>query len=225
MPAVRKIVSIIDRATQDRSRDPLAGIIDAYSDNLFPNARTRCRKPPPLSQRASGALENEFKQRFGQSSPSPVTSVVTHSYKGVSFTIRAESKRDCTIFYRAQLDDTLLPAVIQYIVSIPVDRTAPPILLCIVERFAGLGDQLPIDPFTSQSAFGFGASIWSNKMLSDLTVITFDQIISHAVGRPWINGTVVLKPLDRVSNDCIRFLHIFIKHFVRRSLSRLHSRH
>lgn len=208
VPAVHKVVSIIDRATQDRSRDPLAGVLEAYSDYLITPTRTRCRKPPPLPQRASNALEYEFKHRFGQLPPSPITSIVSHEFKGVSFTIRMESKRDSTIFYRPQLNETLYPAVIQYIVSVSVDRTAPPILLCIVERFASLQDKLAMDPFTSQLAFG--ASIWSNKMLPELTVIAFDQVISHAVGRPWVNGTLVLKPLDRVSNDCIRLLYFIL---------------
>jgi hypothetical protein len=124
----------------------------------------------------------------------------------ISFTTRAESNRDCNVFFRSVVDDIVAPGVIQYIVSVPSrSKMGEMILFFVIEWFAPLPDDVSSGVFSHHMAFG--ASLWSSKMSPVLEAVPTDHIICHAIFRPWVKGAILFKALNRVSIPwCAHFL-------------------
>jgi len=60
------------------------------------------------------------------------------------------------------------------------------------------------DPFRSYT--DFGASLWKEDYAKDLRVVPLLQgEICHVISMPWVDGILVIKPLNRVSNRTITF--------------------
>jgi hypothetical protein len=130
--------------------------------------------------------------------PDVLTYTENHIIDGVLFSIYADSPCNSTIFYYSVIDSATVPGVIQYIVSIPSSTgTCQEELIFIVERYAPLPESADEDPFLGYADFGTG--LWSSKRVSVLEVIMVNDIICHAIGRPWSTGIILLKALDQVS--------------------------
>ena len=77
------------------------------------------------------------------------------------------------------------------------------------EHFAVVRRNLPIpegmeDPFRSYT--DFGAGLWKEDYVEDLHIVPLVQgEICHAISMPWVDGILVIKPLNRVSNRTIIF--------------------
>ena len=58
------------------------------------------------------------------------------------------------------------------------------------------------DPFRSYT--DFRAGLWKEDYAEDLHVVPLVQAeICHAISMPWVDGILVIKPLNRVSNRTI----------------------
>ena len=197
MAVVEKFMVIVEKATQDRSRDPLAGIIldaDAAPLSTIPK---QPKQSIHLSQRALMALKTMYQQLFDKPMPTSTTCLSKHIIGKVSFTTQAESVCDCNIFFRSTIG-AIAPGIVQYIVSIPsVATRSKTDTFFVVERYAQVmadGDSSPFSFYAD-----FGASLWSTKMSAVLEAVPMDHVVCHAISRPWVKGVILLKALDRVS--------------------------
>jgi len=197
MSVIHKFKAIIEQATADRSRDTFAGILTPKHTPLVTSPKGRERHVV-LSARALDALSAKYREFFDRPLPLETICRKNHLVGKVLLTTRAESRRDCNIFFRSTTGGSMAPGVIQYIVSMPSpsqkDKTDT---FCIIERYGCLPDASFSNPFLPYEAFG--ASLWSSKMSPDLEAVPLDHIVCHAISRPWANGAIVIKALNRVS--------------------------
>jgi len=102
MAVVEKFMVIVEKATQDRSHDPLAGIIldaDAAPLSTIPK---QPKQSIHLSQRALMALKTMYQQLFDKPMPHQPPASQTHHWQS-SFTTQAESVCNCNIFFRSTI--------------------------------------------------------------------------------------------------------------------------
>ena len=117
---------------------------------------------------------------------------------GIQFATHQAPRRDCYVFFK---DGELLhPGRIDLIFGVmSADRRE--------EHFAAVRRNLPIpegmeDPFWSYT--DFGAGLWKEDYAEDLCIVPLVQVeICHAISMPWVDGILVIKPLNRVSNHTI----------------------
>jgi hypothetical protein len=201
MPVVQKCRAVIEQATKDRSRDAFAGIMTSQVDEQITVSLTppkRQRQRINLSERALNALNSIYRELFGCPIPPATTCHSKYIIGKVTFTTRAESNRDCNIFFRSTAGGTIAPGVIQYIVSIPSpSKTNKMDFIFVIERYSPLPNGDALGPFSSYVAFG--ASLWSSKMSPALEAVPVDHVVCHAISRPWVKGVILFKALDRVS--------------------------
>ena len=201
MPVIQKFRAIIDRASKDRSRDTFAGILTTeYNGQVLPplTPPERCGKHVVLSERALDVLSAKYQELFDCTIPLPTICHRKYPIGKVSLTTRAESRRDCNVFSHSTAGGFTAPGIIQYIVSIPSPPQTDKVdTFCIIERYAELPDTSSLNPFLSYEAFGAG--LWSSKMSLALEAVPVDQIVCHAISRPWGKEAILLKALNRVS--------------------------
>jgi hypothetical protein len=204
MPIVQKCRAVIEQATKDRSRDAFAGIMTSQVDEQITASLTppkRQRQRINLSERALSALNSIYRELFGCPIPSATTCHSKYIIGKVTFTTRAESNRNCNIFFRSTAGGVIAPGVIQYIVSIPSpSKTDKMDSIFVIERYSPLPNEGALGPFSSYVAFG--ASLWSSKMSPALEAVPVDHVVCHAISRPWVKGVILFKALDRVSTMC-----------------------
>jgi hypothetical protein len=197
MAVVEKFMAIINEGTKDRSRDPLAGIIldaEAAPSSTLPK---RPKQGISLSERALGALKTMYQQLFNKPMPTATTCFSKHIIGKVSFATRAESIRNCNIFFHSTAG-VIAPGVVQYIVSMPSIATRSEMdTFFVIERYAQVMGDGDSNSFSSYA--DFGASLWSTKMSAVLEAVPVDHVVCHAISRPWVKGVILLKALDRVS--------------------------
>jgi len=119
---------------------------------------------------------------------------------GIQFATHQASRRDCYVFFKN--GEILRPGKIDLIFGVmSADRREG--------HFAAVRSNLPIpegmeDPFRSYA--DFGASLWKEDYAKDLCIAPLLQgEICHAISMPWVDGILVIKPLNRVSNRTITF--------------------
>ena len=117
---------------------------------------------------------------------------------GIQFATHQASRRDCYIFFKD--GEFLRPGRINLIFGVTsADRRE--------EHFAVVRRNLPVpegmeDPFRSYA--DFGAGLWKEDYAEDLRIVPLVQgEICHAISMPWVDGILVIKPLNRVSNRTI----------------------
>ena len=202
MPVIQKYRTIVDQAAKDRSRDTLAGLMTSPVDAEPLILPKRSQQRVVVSERAVHALDLMYQALFNHPLPPTRTCHLKHVIGKVSFTPHTESKCDCNIFFRSIAGDIIAPGVIQYIISVPSPlKTGKMDLFFVVERYASLPENGPLNAFSSHAAFG--ASLWSSKMSPTLEAIPVDHIICHAIFRPWVKGAILFKALDQVSRSPI----------------------
>lgn len=190
MPCVQPLIKLIDRTTQDRSGDPLAGT----PSSRVAIKKSRLRKCPELSKEAFNIIAKLYQEFYNRKmSPSVLTSVASHIINSLSYRVRTASERDSTIFFRTEQGDNQ-PAVIQFLVQVDKDKPESRVLY-LVKRIAPLPAGVE-DPFKSYPV-EFGCSLWSNKEVPALEAISEFQVLCHAIWRPWVKGINVYRPLDR----------------------------
>jgi hypothetical protein len=219
MAVVKKFMAIMDDATKDRSRDPLAGIMLDADAGVAPSSTPskRATRGITLSERALGALNTMYHQLFNKPMPAATICLPKHIVGKVSFATRAQSTRDCNVFFRSTLCGFMAPGVIQFIVSIPsIATTSKRDTFFVIERYAQLMEDGTSNPFSSHK--DFGASLWSSKMSAVLEAVPVDHIVCHAILRPWVKDVILFKPLDRVSilhypHFLFRLMHVNLQAF------------
>ena len=125
---------------------------------------------------------------------------------GIQFTTHQASQRDCYIFFK---DGELLRlGRIDLIFGVTsADRRE--------EHFTAVRRNLPIpkgmeNPFRSYA--DFGASLWKEDYAEDLCIVPLVQAeICHAISMLWVDGILVIKLLNRVSN-CTIISHSGLTH-------------
>lgn len=187
----------------------MASEYDAQVTALTPPKRhERC---VALSERALNALNSMYQELFN--CPMPPTTICHPKYAigKVTFTTRAESKRDCNVFFRSTIGGSIVPGVIQYIISIrSPSQPGKKDLLCVIEQYMQLPDQVALNSFSAHEAFG--ASLWSSKMSLALEAVPMDHIICHAISRPWVKGAILFKALNRVSTPPLTLVSVWLIH-------------
>jgi hypothetical protein len=130
--------------------------------------------------------------------PSAATCLSKYRIGKISFATRAESTRDCSVFFRLTVGGAMAPGMIQYIVSIPsIAMTSKMDTFFVIERYAQVMEGGTSNIFLSHAEFG--VSLWSSKTLAILDAVPADHIVCHAISQPWVKGVTLFKALDRVS--------------------------
>ena len=117
---------------------------------------------------------------------------------GIQFATHKASRTDCYIFFKDGGD--LQPGKIDMLFGIKLAGGRE-------EHFAAVCKNLPIaegteDPFRPYA--DFGAGLWREDYANDLCIVPLLKgVIYHAISMPWVDGILVIKPLDRVSNYSI----------------------
>src|ERR1700729_3996498 len=120
MPVVKKFMAIMDDATKDHSRDPLAGIMLNADAEIAPSSTPkRAKQVITLSERALSALDTMYQQLFNKPVPKATVCLPKQIIGKVSFATRAQSTRDCNVFFRSTVCGIMAPGIVQFIVSIP----------------------------------------------------------------------------------------------------------
>ena len=197
MSVIQNFKVIIEKASADRSHDTFAGTLTPEYTPSVTSPRGR-EQHVVLSTRALDALSATYRDLFNCPLPSEIVCHKKHIIGKVSLTTRAESKRDCHVFFRSTAGDFIAPGMIQYIASIsPPSQNDKTVTFCIIERYGHLPDGSLSNPFLSYKAFG--ASLWSSTMSPTLEAVPIDHIVCHAIYRPWVKGVILFKALNRVS--------------------------
>ena len=123
-----------------------------------------------------------------------------HTTRGATYSTAHASKRDSTVFFKDMQSDTFVPGIIRGIFSVEwptkEEDQFEELFFMIIHKFLPLGGNL-VDPFREYP--DFGANLWLKELNGRPTVIPSWRPLCHAIFRPWDEDTVVMKPLDRVS--------------------------
>jgi hypothetical protein len=161
-------------------------------------------KQRPLSKAVLAALasiDEELSTMIENwSRPNSVFYYEEHTIRGVRYTTRARSRRDSAVFFKPRASEHIVPGIIQEIFSVPIRHPQQSNATYSEEYFLVIQRHIATwrtDPFRKYQ--DFGASIWSNKLATELDVVLATTRICHSISRPWGEDAVVLKALDRVS--------------------------
>lgn len=189
IPAVHKFSSLLETATKDRSRDPLAGVVfglDLSVSNVLDT------QGEPLSHRAQSAVALYYAGHFPDQDLPSFISCSRCTLGKIPFTTYVTSACDCNIAYT--LDNALRPGVIHFIVA---TKQSPQEILFIVDRYMPLPSNSISVPFSSHA--DFGVSLWSDRMEETWEVVPVHRLKCHIISSRWAYGTVVVKALDQSS--------------------------
>jgi hypothetical protein len=113
------------------------------------------------------------------------------------FTTYRTSESHGVIFFQDVGDTSaLVPGMVRAIFQVTQDSTTH--ILLAVHRYLTPTMSLP-DPFAHYP--DFGASLWSSETQKEVTIVPGCRKIYHAVYRDWDYKIMVMKPLNRVSNN------------------------
>ena len=111
MAVVGKLMAIIEKTTKDPSRDPLAGImldVEVAQSSTLPKWPHQCIT---LSERALSALNTMYQQIFNKPMPSAASCHSKYMIGKISFATRAESTRDCSVFFHSTIGGAMAPGI------------------------------------------------------------------------------------------------------------------
>jgi hypothetical protein len=132
--------------------------------------------------------------------PSRVFLHSRHTIRGATYSAAHDSKRDSTVFFKNLESDNFVPGIIRNIFSVqwPAKQEDhfEELFFIVVHEFLPPGIDI-VDPFRDYP--DFGAKLWLKSLSDRPTVIPEWRPLCHAIFRPWGEDTVVMKPLDRVS--------------------------
>ena len=192
IPSVDRYLTVFNNTTRNQSGDEVMGI--ESSNNSHTLQASNITKQP-LSERATKALESKYLELFH----SPLPSYTLHSkyyIDDVSFSTRIASKDNCNVIFRSPGNESV-PGIIQFIISITKQAASDMSVFFIIEWHAPLPSNTIFNPFSRHMAFG--ANLWSSKMEQELEVVPLSKVVCHSVSRPWVNGILLIKELNRVS--------------------------
>jgi hypothetical protein len=174
-------------------------MLDADAEIAPSSTPKRAKQVITLSERALSALDTMYQQLFNKPVPKATVCLPKQIIGKVSFATRAQSTRDCNVFFRSTVCGIMAPGIVQFIVSIPstTSTTSKMDTFFVIERYAQLMEDGISNPFSSHKEFG--ASLWSSKMSAVLEAVPVDHIVCHAILRPWVKGVILFKALNRVS--------------------------
>lgn len=142
-------------------------------------------------------LEANFE---GWTMPTNVFPCERYTIRGMDFAIERVSRKMSAVCYQPFGSDLTVPGVIREIFAVHRPKGGgvyAKVILLAIQRRRRLGrTEYLDDPLARYPAFG--ATLWSEEFLDGLDVITTSQQIHHSISRPWADGAVVIKSLDRV---------------------------
>ena len=189
IPAVHKFGSLLETATKDRSRDPLAGVVFRLD---FPVSNVLDAHGEPLSHRAQSTLALYYTGHFPDQDLTLFTSCSRYTLGKISFTTYVSSAHDCNMAYTS--NNAQRPGIIHFIVA---TKQSPQEILFIVDHYTPLPSNSISDPFRSHA--DFSVSLWSDRMEEIWEVVPLHRLKCHIISSRWANGTLVVKALDRNS--------------------------
>jgi hypothetical protein len=123
-----------------------------------------------------------------------------HIICGFQYSTYVASVRDSSIFFQPINSNDFVPGVIQTIFSATTpcekENLYREYFFLVIRRYSKPRTIQTDDPFPRHDAFG--VRLWSDKLTDEPDVILSTQRICHSIGRPWADGIMALKPLDRV---------------------------
>jgi hypothetical protein len=114
----------------------------------------------------------------------------------IRHTTQAVSRCDSSIFFKGS--GRLVPGVIEYIFSVP-SKDSKKTYYIAARKNLPVSNSV-VDPF--QMYEDFRASLWRDKYGTDLDIVPIvGSVFCHTISMAWEYGVVVMKPLDKVSDD------------------------
>jgi hypothetical protein len=124
-----------------------------------------------------------------------------HTHRGLQYASHDATERDSIIFSQPKGGHSLVPRRIRQIFSIPLKDQGSdlPMLshFLAVHRYTNIPANVE-DPFRRYPTFG--AALWSQDISKKVDIVDLSsEKIYHGICRKWNEGTLILKPLNRVS--------------------------
>lgn len=199
---LRGCAPILQRAFSDYGIGTLRSDLMGFStlDECDVDAQTAgtARRPLRPSSRPDHELLQALQTYFDRLAipmPAELSIVNLCKIKGLSYADYYTTERNSNIYFRVsdREESSPIPAVIRAIVTYPVGQESR--FLILVHRY------LPPLPATRNPFFaysGLGINIYSDQLQTTVEVVPDTASICHAIRRPWEQGSVILKPLNRV---------------------------
>lgn len=183
-------------------------------DKNFPEAVTeldhknsaRERRAEQLHPRIYAALhskEDEWKSLIqGWATPKEAIRHRRKSFGGFEFATYTESHSLGSVFFKPDDSEISIPGRIQDIFAVYMpgpDGTSREEYFLVINRHCGQRQPIPCTPGILSVFEEFGAYLWSSDLSEELDIVSFQHTLCHSIGRPWSDGVVVLKPMNRVS--------------------------
>jgi hypothetical protein len=208
-PVIKTLAPFLKACWGDESRGTLMEDIRSLKLNdISPNIKARedimWKKLQPIEddvRDAFASISAQLQERIPEwTTPSRVFHHNRHRIRGFAYSTALVSKCDSTVFFKDLRSNTFVPGVIRDILSVQWPASQEDefeeFFFIVIHEFLPSGSNL-VDPFREYP--DFGANLWLKELNSRPTVIPEWRPLCHAIFRPWDEGTVIMKPLDRVS--------------------------
>lgn len=225
-PVLKELAPLLETCWGDETRGTL--MEDIRSLKLEDVSVIRSRED--IKWKSMEPIEDDIRQALASIStqlrkkipdwttPSRVFTHSRHTIRGAAYSPAHASKRDSTVFVKSMQSDTFVPGIIRGIFSVQwpakQEDQFEELFFMVIHEFLPSKPDI-VDPFRDYP--DFGAKLWLKDLNEQPTVIPDWRPLCHAIFRPWGEDTVVMKPLDRVSNTLPvkHFTHIGIEHIAR----------
>ena len=204
IPAVNQCAIQVDKTSELFSPDRSFPEAIAARDHNASDREIRAEPLHPDIQAALVAKESLWKSRIdGWTTPQQAIRRRRVTVGGFEFTSYTESRSLGSIFFTPDDSQFLTPGRIQDIFAVQVlgqDGVGREVVLCAIKRQKGHPQTITCTPSVLGIFEEFGAHIWPSEFSDQLDIIPFTHTLYHSIGRPWSEGMLVLKPMNRVSN-------------------------
>lgn len=204
IPAVGQCAALVDKISTLFSPDGNFPEAFDQSDEDNSTGEGKLEQLHPKIYTALLSNEELWKLRVsGWTTPKQAVRHRRHTAGGLEFTTYTESRSLGSVFFTPDGSETIIPGRIQDIISVQRSEDSGMVredFICVIKRHCGNSLHVPCIPSMRPVYNDFGAYIWSSDLAERLDIIPMAQMICHSIGRPWSDGMVVLKPLNRVSN-------------------------
>lgn len=202
IPAVNQCAALVDNISELFS--PAGNFSEAF-DRLGEDAPIKMGKPEKLHPDIYAALrsnEQLWKARIsGWTTPKQAVRHNRLTVGGFEFTSYTESRSLGSIFFTPDDGEIQIPGRIQDIFCVKTEDNGVERedFIYVIKRHCGHPQQIPCIPSMLPVYADFGAHLWSSALSEQLDIIPATRALCHSIIRPWSDGTVVIKLLNRVS--------------------------
>ncbi|KAF8833831.1 hypothetical protein BDN67DRAFT_985763 [Paxillus ammoniavirescens] len=165
-------------------------VVSEHKENMYVGLNI-VEEAPALVKRAlvAAGIEGRLNGQLDMFSRCTVSSI--------KYGTREATRTDCNIFFD-ESGGRLVPGVIEYIFAIRSVNGKP-------KHFIATRRNLPVpdlmtDPFKAYK--DFGAGLWKDEHATELNIISLTEgTFCHTISMPWLDGILVMKPLNRWRNE------------------------